>query len=553
MTRGTGTVLPDFLLIMAHAEIIHLLQTAPPFFPDDGQRWFGVYVGEPRIMQKSLLALRHVLFGTPLPRNFNRPNPWPLAMLGMSTALALFALFVVVGYISSIALEAQLGGLGVAVFLSFVGFFILWWFLLYATIGRRREIVIAEMIAERGGRLAAFAGGEAADEDIGRVVDPETQETPARAAGAARVVWSLILLGLLFVAFLPYDYSTGGNVTILPSNRAQAVARTAGEITKVMVAEGDVVKPGTPLAQLSNWDQQNAVNVTVAQLAQAKAQLKQLQDEPTPEQLALAQSQLEAATVSLTLAKAQLDRNTTLLKTGTVSQQTWDASNSTYQQDLANIAVAKANLKLVQAGATPDQIAAAQANVDQLTQQLSFDQDNLKRTVIVAPMGGRIVTQNLSLLQGTYLKVGDPLLTIEDLTKVSAAISVPESDVALIRPGSDVWLRVYSHAGQQIQGQVTEIAPTTTTENYGTVVTVDAVFDNKDGFLNSGMTGYAKIEGEACWSGRPISEASCASSRSTSGPGSPEDEKDAGPRAGVGHQRQAPFDRYRASALDFVS
>jgi multidrug resistance efflux pump len=178
-----------------------------------------------------------------------------------------------------------------------------------------------------------------------------------------------------------------------------------------------------------------------------------------------------------------------------VSQQALDKAISDYETGLADLEVARANLALVESGATAEEVAVMEAEVARLRLDLAFQEDELERTRILAPMAGRVVTLDLELRHGSFLQAGEALLEIEDAGAVSAAIAVPESDITLIEPGHAVRLRVAGLADREISGSVTGIAPAASDEAYGSVVRVEAVFANQDGVLRSGMTGYAKVEG----------------------------------------------------------
>jgi multidrug resistance efflux pump len=182
-------------------------------------------------------------------------------------------------------------------------------------------------------------------------------------------------------------------------------------------------------------------------------------------------------------------------KAGAGSQTAYEQALSTLQTDLANLEVSRASLDLVMSGATETDIAIAQAEVDRLTLELEFARSELERTQIVASMDGRIVTANLQLLTGSYMRAGDPLLEVENAEVISAVIAVPESDIALIAPGDVVRLKAWGQSDIEIDGEVQSIAPAADDEGYGSVVRVTAVFPNPDDFLRSGMTGYAKVDG----------------------------------------------------------
>ena len=311
----------------------------------------------------------------------------------------------------------------------------------------------------------------------------------------AKVVWGVILAVLLVLAFQPYKYDAGGQVIILPVSKAQAIARAEGEIIEVLVAEGDQVTRGQVLAHLSSWDQERQLAVTRTELTSAEANLARLMDGASAEEIEVARSQVASSEASVAYSQAEYDRARALAETGAGTQAAMEKALSTLESDLAGLEVSRASLELVLAEASANDIAIAQADVDRLRLELDFHRDELERTRVTAPMDGRIVTANLQLLIGKYLRSGDPLLEIENARIVTAEISVPESDIALIGPGDEVRLRATGHADVEIIGEVQAIAPAAEDEGYGSIVRVAAIFENETDFLRSGMTGYAKIDG----------------------------------------------------------
>lgn len=519
ITRDSGNWLPFYALIVGQFGLVMFVFSALPLLPADGQRWLSVYIGEPRLMQKAGAALRHLLTGRPLPPMIERCDLWPLALFAAGTVVSLSVVALTMGAHLAIWLEAQWGGMGVSLFLAIVLGVLTWLAALRLTIGRR----VARLRGRgMGGQtvtpsMARGMAAAAADPMLGRVV--RRDRAPAMAAvtagesaamlgaaqglpesdqsqgAAARVIWGLILAGLLAVAFLPYTYETGGPVEILPAARAQAVARTSGELVEILVAQGEEVRRGQLLARLSSWDQENSVKVTQAMLDGATANLARLQAGAKPEALELATRQLERAQASLAYSQAAADRARELVASGTISQQAYEQAIAAYEADRAGLDVAQANLDLVRSGATPEEIAIAAAEVARLTQELAFREDELARTRIEAPMDGRVVTSDLELRYGTFLTVGEALIEIEDAGTITATIAVPEADIALVAPGDGVRLRIWGQSGSEIEGTVREVAPVAMVEGQANVVMVEAAFPNAGGTLRSGMSGYAKIDG----------------------------------------------------------
>ncbi|GGH57442.1 HlyD family efflux transporter periplasmic adaptor subunit [Frigidibacter albus] len=486
ITRDSGSWLAQMALIVGQFGLGMFLVTALPLVPADGMRWISTYLNEPKLVPKAWAALRHVATGRPLPPMIARSDLWPLALFGIGTVLTSVAAALGIAILGALTLETELGGLGVIVFLGLVASFLLWLVAMRASIGRR----------------AAQMRGGADQSELARLLmagrspkaQAATQAEPAL-SGSAKVVWSVIGIALLSVAFLPYNYEAGGLVQILPVARGQAAARTEGEIIEIYVAEGTTVTRGQVVAQMSSWNQASDVAVTEAMLAGAVASLARLEAGAKPEEIDVARSMVESAEASLFFSRTEAERARELVGTGAVSQAQFEKAQAAYDADLAGLEVARAQLVLVESGATTEEIAIARADVDRLTLELQFRRDELERTRITAPMDGRVVTPDLELRNGSFLRVGETLLEIENADVVRAAIAVPESDIALIEPGREVRLKAWGASDDEIPGVVESIAQAAEQEGYGSTVRVDAAFPNPDGMLRSGMTGYAKIEG----------------------------------------------------------
>ncbi|MEO1554819.1 MAG: efflux RND transporter periplasmic adaptor subunit [Pseudomonadota bacterium] len=489
ITRESGTGLSSISLIAAQIGLIVFVITAFPLFPAEGQRWLAVYLGDPQLLPRTIAVMRHRLFGAPMPARMQSGPTGNYFLFGLAVIISMAAGIGTLAAFTALTLEAELGGTGVMIFLGLVVAFVFWLLSVKAMISRRFK-------GAGGGAAAGDMAADMADGPQPHLMEAVT-DSPARTGsrGAARVVWAVILTALLAVAFLPYDYQAGGRVEILPAARAQAVARTNGEVIELFVSDGSIVAQGDPLAQLSNWEQINARNLTQVQLIEAEARLARLEAGAKPEEIAVAETQLENAQAALTFSKGELDRRSELLARGAVPARDVERAQADYQANLNALATAEANLALIKSGATLEDLTIARANVEQLTLDLAFREAEIARTRIVAPMSGRVVTPELQLRIGSYLNVGSTLLEIERSDVVSAAIAVPESDITLVEPGDQVTLKIRGLAGQPIEGTVARIATVANDDAFGRIVRVEAEVENADDILRSGMTGYAKVEG----------------------------------------------------------
>lgn len=484
--HNSGNQLSMYIMVAVQAAIVELIIVGFPLMPD-GSNFLAAIYGDPNTKKKSFAAMAAWLSGRPRPFFVTAEEEKGMIAFGIGWVLTI--IIFIVGFMTWIGLmlESNYAGPGVAIFLVLCASCAAW---LYYNM-RYNERTPWVQVPPKG---AAPAAGARLGAKPGHFAADEPQRNAVFAWG--RLVWAVLCIFLLVVAFLPYKYETSGGFNILPAGLNQANARTDGEIFKILVKEGDWVEENQQLAQLSSWDQEHDVAVFRAKLSAAKANLAQLVDGAKPEAIAVAEKQVEAQRASVTYNKTQLDRMEELLKTGTIAQALFDKTKKTYDDDVTKLQAAVANLDLVRSAATQSQLDAAKADVEHMTAELSYKEDLLERTRVRAPAAGRVITPNLNLLIGKWLKSGEKLLEIENSKTVDAEIEVPETDVAIVKPGETVRIKSWGYSDREIPGKVVFIAPAADKKSYGRVVRVKATIPNEDGFLKSGMTGYAKIEAE---------------------------------------------------------
>jgi membrane fusion protein, copper/silver efflux system len=158
---------------------------------------------------------------------------------------------------------------------------------------------------------------------------------------------------------------------------------------------------------------------------------------------------------------------------------------------LKNASLAQAaREKLRLLGITPDQIeniAKADVAGDFMT--------------ISAPISGTIIEKAVS--EGSYVKTGDRMYTIADLSHVWAKLDVYESDLALIQMGQPVTLTSASAPGLSTRGQVSFVDPVLDARTHTAGVRVDLA--NEDETLKPGMIVYASVEVPLGADGKPLS------------------------------------------------
>ena len=305
-----------------------------------------------------------------------------------------------------------------------------------------------------------------------------------------------LLVAPLVLLFMTYPYEVSGNFSIYPLRKQVLSTDTPGLIETVYFDGGETVKKGTVIARLAGDDYSGQVKVLEAQIEQQKAVLADLKARPKPEEVRVAQEALNAARTTARYSSEKVPRIEKLHASGAMSFEELDTARKQRDDDAMEVSERIADLQLVKAGATVDQVAAEEAKLSSLQEQRNLYVDKLARTEIRMPFDGNILTLHLKDRTNSYLDKGQPLATVEYIGMVTVEVDIPEADVQYVKPGAKVRVRPTAYFNQEFEGAVEMLDRNVTREEFGTTLKVLATVDNHDGRLNTGMTGVAKIQGE---------------------------------------------------------
>jgi multidrug efflux pump subunit AcrA (membrane-fusion protein) len=130
-------------------------------------------------------------------------------------------------------------------------------------------------------------------------------------------------------------------------------------------------------------------------------------------------------------------------------------AEAAYQTALAEVEVAKAQLEILKAGARAEQIAVAQAQVEQAEAALAALIVERDQHMLSSPLTGWVVERVAH--EGEMAVAGASLLTIADLSSLTLVVYVPESDLNLVTIGQKVKVLVDAFPGEPFIGHVTFI------------------------------------------------------------------------------------------------
>ncbi len=220
----------------------------------------------------------------------------------------------------------------------------------------------------------------------------------------------------------------------------------------VVSSDGQVVKPGTVLAQIDPALYEAQRNSARASLAAAKADVL-------------------VKTATLFQATRDFGRAEKLHKARGVAQAEYDQFKTAFEAATANLALSKANVAL------------AEAN-------LKTAQTNLDYTTISAPVNGTVIDRRVNMGQTVVASLSAPSLFLiaKDLSQMEVWATVNEVDVGKIKAGQDVRFTVDAvpdrvYKGKVVpQGKLPFRLNATMNQNVVTYTVVVSV-DNKDRVL----------------------------------------------------------------------
>jgi membrane fusion protein (multidrug efflux system) len=122
-----------------------------------------------------------------------------------------------------------------------------------------------------------------------------------------------------------------------------------------------------------------------------------------------------------------------------------------------------------------------------LDAQIVEQQARIDKKTVRAPFSGRLGITQVDV--GQYLKAGQPLVTLQDLTPINVNFSLPEQTLSRVAVGQTVEVRVDAYPETRFSGEVTAIDPQVneSTRNF----TVQATLANDDRRLRPGM--FARV------------------------------------------------------------
>jgi adhesin transport system membrane fusion protein len=292
-----------------------------------------------------------------------------------------------------------------------------------------------------------------------------------RMRGPSRTIWVILLTVVAFIAWAAVawvDEIVRAQGEVVSSSRPQIIQNLEGGIlAELDVAEGDLVQPGQTLARLYGTQYQSAVNELSDEIAALEIRRLRLEAEmagadsfEVPAEWgdrvpAIVASEMALLTARQDEYRARVDGAKAVAKQAGAEL---DILEKMYKREIAPLievtrarkADSDAKNRLSEAITTTEMDRAAeysktQADLAGLRQKLTLAQDQLSRTVLVAPMRGIVNKLSITTIGGV-VRPGEEILQIIPVDEeLFIEAKVKPRDIASVRQGQDATIKLSAY------------------------------------------------------------------------------------------------------------
>lgn len=310
-----------------------------------------------------------------------------------------------------------------------------------------KRAIVAILIAALVGLLAwqiVVRVGDSAEGIVKKVGGPGGGATPVAVVDIARATVRDLQL------------FTG---TLVPRNQSVVAPKIAGRLERLTVDIGDRVSKGQLIALLDDDEYARQVEMAAAELEVAEANVE------------------ESLSTQALLAR-ELERVRTLREKQIASVADLDTAEAQSRAASAKYRVAKAQVDQRKAALRAAEIRRSYTRI------VAEWSDGAQERVV----GERFVNQS------DMLRANDPIITLLDVSKVTAVVGVTERNYARMHIGQTVQLRTDAYPDREFEGKVVRIAPQVREQSREGRVEIE--IDNNDGLLVPGLFVRAEVEFE---------------------------------------------------------
>ena len=276
--------------------------------------------------------------------------------------------------------------------------------------------------------------------------------------------------------------------------QVQLAPLAGGRIEELNINEADHVSKGQLIARLSLDGADEEVRMAALEFEAAKAQLAEVRSGFRREDIARARAEVDARRARAEQASRDEKRFAELAADGVVAVRDAELSAEAAKASRSAVRAAEEQLKLLQNGARPAQIAAAEANAARAEAAYKKAKTLVGYKEFYSPAEGTVLTKNYEA--GDVVNAGAPIATLGNMDDCWVKLYIPSSQLGKVKLGSKCSVRIDAFPDREFEATVSEInqqaeynprMSLTQKERDNMVFWIKVRIKNPDGVIKPGM------------------------------------------------------------------
>ncbi|MSO23146.1 MAG: HlyD family efflux transporter periplasmic adaptor subunit [Acidobacteria bacterium] len=260
---------------------------------------------------------------------------------------------------------------------------------------------------------------------------------------------------------------------IKPLKYVNITANSNGRIMEIPIKEGDRVKKGDLLLKQESVQSSAELRSVEAMVQQAMtdAEGSEAAYQAAAATLKTTQADLVRSKADFEKARLDLERSENLLKEGLISKAQFDQYKASY--DVAKAQIEASQSRILQSQAELNRAdrarASARGRIAQQQASIARSTDVVNKTIYKAPLDAIVtnlpVRVGESAVPGIQNSIGSGLMTLADLSVITAEVKVDETDIINVKLGQEAEVSIDAIPNKTFRGTVTEVGSSALTRS----------------------------------------------------------------------------------------